>query len=340
MKLNNGIEIKNFGKPYFIAELNSSHFGDINKAKEMIIEAKNAGVDCVKFQSWTPETLYSETYYEQNPIARRFVKKFSFNSEELKELASYSNSNGISFSSTPYSIEEVDFLLNECNVPFVKIASMEINNIPYLKYIAETGSSIILSTGMADLKEIVKAVDTITQTGNKNLCVLHCVSIYPCPSENINLRNIETLRDHFKNISIGYSDHTIGNEVPIAAVAMGAPIIEKHFTLDSSAIGMDNQMATEPKAFKNMIDLCNSAFASLGSLSRVVSDEELSQRVNMRRSVVTKMHIKKGEKISLDNIEFKRPGDGISPEHASEILGKVVNKDIEGDHVIYFNDLE
>lgn len=340
MKFNDGREIVNYGKPYFIAELNSSHFGDITKAKEMISEAKNSGIDCVKFQSWTPETLYSQTYYKQNPIAKRFVKKFSFNNLELKELASFANENEISFASTPYSTQEVNFLLNECDVPFIKIASMEINNLPYIEYIAKTGSAIILSTGMADMEEIANAVNTIINTGNTNLCVLHCVSIYPCPSENINLRNIYTLRENFKDIPIGYSDHTIGNEVPISSVALGVPVIEKHFTLDNSTIGMDNQMATEPDEFKEMIRLCGSAYASLGSEQRTVSEEELVQRLNMRRSVVSKSFIKKGEKISIDNIDFKRPGDGISPEKVSNIIGKVANKDIEEDHVIYLHDID
>jgi sialic acid synthase SpsE len=340
MKLNNGIEISNFGKPYYIAELNSSHFGDMDKAKNMISEAKKSGIDCVKFQSWTPDTLYSQTYYEQNPIAKRFVKKFSFSPEELKELSVFSNSIDISFASTPYSKEEVDFLIHECKVPFIKIASMEINNLPYLEYIAKTGSAIILSTGMAEFEEIKKGVETIIASGNRNLCVLHCVSIYPCPPENINLNNILTLRDEFKGIPIGYSDHTIGHEVPIASIAMGSPIIEKHFTLDNSAIGMDNQMATEPESFRNMIDLCNNAYKSLGLHERLVSSEELSQRLNMRRSIVSKNLIKKGQKISGSDIVFKRPGDGISPDEISDVIGKFAKNDIDEDHVIYMDDIE
>ena len=243
MKLNNGVVIENHGRPYFIAELNTSHFGKVETAMEMIDAAKAAGVDCVKFQSWSANTLYSNTYYRQNPVARRFVDKFSFGPEKLKQLADYARTRGIAFASTPYSTDEADFLLKECAVPFIKIASMEINNLPYLEYIARTGSAIILSTGMADQEEITRAVRCIREAGNENVAVLHCVSIYPAEPSTINLNNMLTLRQLYQGLPIGYSDHTVGIETPIAAVALGAPIVEKHFTLDSKKIGMDNQMA-------------------------------------------------------------------------------------------------
>jgi len=335
MKLNNGVEIKNYGKPYFIAELNTSHFGDLEIAKDMIASAKDAGVDCVKFQSWSADTLYSSTYYRQNPIAKRFVDKFSFSSEQLKMLADFAHSCGVGFASTPYSTSEVDFLINECNVPFIKIASMEINNYPYLEYVARTGSAIILSTGMADRDEIDRAVRCILDAGGENICVLHCVSIYPAEPSTINLNNIVTFRDEFDDISIGYSDHTIGIEVPIAAIALGSPVIEKHFTLDSKKIGMDNQMAMEPNDFKAMIKSCNLAWESLGAFERVVSKAELEQRINMRRSIVSKVHIPSGTVIQLDHLDFKRPGDGMSPAEIGRVVGKMAIEDIVQDEVIY-----
>jgi len=335
MKLNNGVVIENGGKPYFIAELNTSHFGNVETAKQMIAAAKAAGCDCAKFQSWSANTLYSNTYYRQNPVAKRFVDKFSFSSAQQKELADYAREQGIAFASTPYSAAEVDFLLDQCAVPFIKIASMEINNYPYLEYIARTGSAIILSTGMADQEEITRAVDCIRGAGNDNVCVLHCVSIYPAEPATINLHNIPTLRSLYPGLPIGYSDHTLGLETPIAAVALGAPIIEKHFTLDAKKIGMDNQMAMEPDSFAAMIRGCHAAWESLGSYQRVVSEAELAQRRNMRRSIVSKRPIAAGAVITLDDLDFKRPGDGYSPAEIALVVGKTAAQDIAADEVIY-----
>lgn len=335
MKLNDGTIIQNNGKPYFIAELNTSHFGNIETAKKMIDAAKETGCDCVKFQSWSASTLYSNTYYRQNPVAKRFVDKFSFSSLQLKVLADYARSIGISFASTPYSSGEVDFLLEQCSVPFIKIASMEINNYPYLEYIARTGTAIILSTGMADQEEITKAVRCIVDTGNTNLCVLHCVSIYPAEPSTINLNNILTFRQLYDGLPIGYSDHTVGIETPIAAVALGSPVIEKHFTLDSKKIGMDNQMAMEPDDFRSMILSCNTAWSALGRYQRLVSESEVEQRANMRRSIVSKHPIKAGTIIDMADLDFKRPGDGYSPAEVELVLGKIAIQDINEDEVIY-----
>lgn len=335
MEFNDGRVIESFGPPYFVAELNTSHFGDVETAKRMIDAALEVGCDCVKFQSWSPDTLYSTTYYKKNPIARRVVARFSFSLEKQKELSDYSRSRGIAFSSTPYSNREVDFLIKECSVPFIKIASMEINNYPYLEYVARTGSAIVLSTGMADLLEIEQAIDCIRRAGNKRLCVLHCVSVYPALPEDINLNNITELRRLFPELPIGYSDHTIGTATPVAAVALGAAIIEKHFTLDSARIGMDNQMAMEPGQFREMVTACNSAWSSLGRSDRVVSPSEMAQRVNMRRSIVSRRFIGKGETISIGDIDFKRPGDGFSPGQVSSVIGKQATQDIGSDEVIY-----
>lgn len=340
MKLNNNIVIENFGKPYFIAEVNTSHFGCVDTAKKMIDAAKDSGCDCVKFQSWSSDTLYSNTYYRRNPIAKRFVDKFSLPPDKLIVLADYAQSKGVSFASTPYSSEEADFLIRHCNVPFIKIASMEINNYPYLEYIARTGSAIILSTGMADQNEIERAVTCIRESGNENLCILHCVSIYPAEPLTINLNNILSLRRRFDSLPIGYSDHTIGIGTPIAAVALGAPVIEKHITLDSTKIGMDNQMAMEPDDFRCMIKSCHEAWQSLGKYERVVSESEFSQRVQMRRSVVSSRRIPAGAIVALDDLDFKRPGDGFSPAEIDLVVGKRTINDIPPNEVIYRDMIE
>lgn len=335
MKLNNGRIVTSGEEPYFIAEVNTSHFGDIEIAQQLVQSAKETGCDCVKFQSWSAESLYSNTHYERNPIAKRFVQKFSLTPEEQQHLASFSNHKGISFASTPYSAKEVDFLLERCDVPFIKIASMEINNTPLLKYIGATKSAIVLSTGMADIEEIDGAVEALLSTNNSQLCIMHCVSIYPAENETINLNNILLLRERYPGIDIGYSDHTLGYEVPIASVALGAAIVEKHFTLDSKRIGMDNQMAMEPEDFKTMITQCKSAWKSLGSRTRQVSNDELTQRRNMRRSIVSARTIPKGKKIEYSDLAFKRPGDGYPPSQLNQVVGKIAKQDIGGDEVIY-----
>jgi len=335
VELNDGRLIDNFCQPYFIAEMNTSHFGDLGIAMRMVDMALEAGCDCVKFQSWSAESLYSKTYYKNNPIARRVVDKFSFSLDDQKKLSDYARMRGVAFSSTPYSREEVDFLVKECAVPFVKIASMEINNYSYLEYIGKTGSAILLSTGMADAHEIQSAVDCIESTGNRRLCILHCVSVYPAAPEIINLNNMPEMRRLYPQCPIGYSDHTIGLATPVAAVALGAAVIEKHFTLDASRIGMDNQMAMEPGLFADMVTACKTAYVSLGNSSRSVLDSELAQRVNMRRSIVSKREIARGGVIGINDIDFKRPGDGFSPGQVGEVVGRVAIQDIGSDEVIY-----
>jgi sialic acid synthase SpsE len=337
--LNNKKVIGEDHEPYFIAELNTSHFGDVEKAKKMIDMVKECGGDCVKFQSWSEHTLYSNEYYKENPIARRFVKKFSMSEVELKELSEYSRSIGIDFASTPYSKEEVDFLINECQVPFIKVASMDINNYPYLRYLAKSKSAIILSTGMADFEEIVKAVDVLEAAGAENVCVLHCVSIYPLNPELANLNNIKTLQDTFKRQPIGYSDHTLGIDVGTASVALGACVIEKHVTLDKTIIGMDNQMAIERDELKQMVTSVKNVFRSLGKANREVSEEELVQRTKMRRSLVAGVDLNEGDVLTEANLGAKRPGTGISVSEWDSFIGKKLNKKLEKDSLISPDDL-
>lgn len=339
MILENGRVIENFDRPYFVAEMNSSHNGNLDVAIKMIDEAVMCGCDAVKFQSWTRDSLYSKNYYEDNPIAGRMVEKFSFSSRELKLLADYSIEKKIDFSSTPYSKEEVDFLIEECNVPFIKIASMDINNYPFLEYIARKNKPMILSTGMADNNEIKKAVKVITNTGNNNLCMLHCVSIYPVDNAYVNLNNMISLRNEFEQYAVGYSDHTISEVASICAVANGAAIIEKHFTLDNSKMGWDNQMACEPLEFKRMVTMCKEAFDTLGSYSRNVSEKELEQRKKMRRSIVATCFLKKGHIITNDDLDAKRPAIGIAPDYQDSIVGKKVTRDIEKDEIIFSTDI-
>ena len=332
--LQNGRRVGDFIQPYFVAELNTSHFGDLGIAKNMIDKAKLAGCDCVKFQSWSADTLYSQSFYEQNPIAKRMVKKFSLSEMNLKELSDYCVQTEIDFASTPYSLKEAKFLVSECSVPFIKIASMELNNLPYLVSLGELGVPLILSTGMGSINEIIAATEAILSTGNERLIILHCAAVYPSPPNIIRLNNILGLRSEFPLHPIGYSDHSEGIEIPTASVALGACLIEKHFTLDRSRIGMDNQMATEPDQMEEMVRACLSVYQALGGGSRILGVKEKEQISRMRRSLVAKTKLHIGDTISDENVEFKRPGDGIPPSKFFELVGKKVVNEIKAGDLI------
>ncbi len=337
--LRNGRRVGDYMRPYIVAELNTSHFGDMDLARSMIDKAQTAGCDCVKFQSWSAETLYCESYYKENAIAKRIIKKFSLDEAQLKELSKYAASLDMDFASTPYSIEEAEFLVADCDVPFVKIASMELNNLPYLTQLGNLGVPLILSTGMGTLEEIIEAVRTIEATGNRQLIILHCTSVYPASPEIIRLQNIVGLRSEFPQYPIGYSDHSTGIEIPVASVALGACLIEKHFTLDSTRIGMDNQMATEPEEMGAMTRACHRVHEAMGGTGRLLGTEELGQVSKMRRSIVTKQSLKAGHILTAADLEARRPGTGIAPMHLEAVLGKELNQDIDAETVLTWQSL-
>lgn len=326
-------------KPYFVAEMNTSHFGDIDNAKEMIKSALDCGFDCVKFQSWTSGSLYSVEFLRENPVAARFLKKYALSPDKLKELSIYCEKVGIEFSSTPYSPSEVDFLVDDCKASFVKIASMDLNNHAFLNYISSKKVPIVLSTGMATMEEIDRAVSEIWKEALESLCILHCVSLYPTPSHLVNLKNIPTLIERFPELKVGYSDHTEDIETAIGSVALGASLVEKHFTLNKKKIGMDNQMASEPELLKEMILKCKSVYHSLGTKERRISNEEQVQKEKMRRSIVaaTELPIKN---LSINDLELKRPGNGMPAEKVSEILGRRLKTPKMKGSIILSSDVE
>lgn len=321
-------------KPYIVAELNSSHRGKVEIARQMIDVAKECGCNAVKFQSWTADSLYCKNYYDENPLSKRMVKGFSMASSALKDLADYCHEIGIDFSSTPYSKAEVDFMVEECAPAFIKIASMDINNISLLKYIAGKKLPIVLSTGMATIEEMEAAVQIIESEGNKDVCILHCVSVYPVETSEVNLRNMIMLKDKFPYCNVGYSDHTLGCEVSCAAVGLGADLIEKHFTLDNSVIGWDNQMATEPAEMKDLVIKCRSVYSAMGNYERVISDKEHEQRKKMRRSIIASHDLKMGHIIAEEDLDAKRPGTGISIDLYREIIGKKLKHNVNKDELI------
>ncbi|NQZ70907.1 MAG: N-acetylneuraminate synthase family protein [Lentisphaeria bacterium] len=331
--------LQDYGEPYIVAELNSSHRGDVALARNMIESAKKAGCSCVKFQSWSTESLYSKTYYRENPIAHRFIDKFALEEDQLKELANYCKECDIDFTSTPYSKKEVDFLVEKCDVPYIKIASMELNNYQFLDYIARKEVAIVLSTGMGTMDEIQKAVQTIVSAGNEDICLLHCVSMYPPKISTIRLNNIQGLRNEFSDFPIGFSDHSNGTEMCIAAVALGAAMIEKHFTLDKSIIGMDNQMATEPEEMAALVQNCHNVYNALGETERIVTIDEHEQRKKMRRSIVATKDLKSGMVLQEEDLDTTRPGTGIPPEEIKRLLGKKLKNDVEADTLIFHEDI-
>jgi N-acetylneuraminate synthase len=230
-------------------------------------------------------------------------------------------------------------MLDELKVPFFKVASMDLNNLSFLEYIAEKGKTIILSTGMGSLAEIETAINIIYDTGNEEVILLHCIAVYPPEDKIINLRNIEMLNKTF-SIPVGFSDHTIGTSIPLAAITLGAKVIEKHFTLDKTMPGWDHAVSANPEEMKIIVEEGEKIITALGKYTRVISKVEINQRNSFRTSIVSKQKLRKGEVMKESKLNFKRPGTGIRPDEVKYILGRKVNKDINEDEIIKWEDLD
>jgi len=342
-------QLLNRKSPYIIAEIGSNHNGDINLAKKLIDTAKECGSNAVKFQSWTPESLIAKEEYDRNTkyndspkkhfgSLREMVEKYYLREEQHFELNEYCIAKGIDFCSSAFSFEEVDLLI-KLDVPFIKIASMDINNLPLLKYAAKKGKPIILSTGMAEISEIDNAIKTIEAEKNFQIVLLHCISIYPPKFEDINLNNITMLKQTF-GYPVGFSDHSLGIHIPLAAATLGACIIEKHFTLDKNMPGWDHEISADPAELKNIVSYVKDISLSLGSFKRVVSEDEIAKRTKLRRSIVLAKNMKKGDIINESDILYKRPGTHISPDKWQYVVGKRLNKDMNADELLKWEDLE
>lgn len=323
-----------------IAEAGVNHNGDIETAKKLIIAAKNAGADIVKFQTAKLDSLvsseaemadYQKTNMESEMTQKEMLKKLLLPFEDFKVLSDYCKLVGIEFLSTPFDLESIDFL--EPLVNFWKIPSGEITNYPYLKKIAETNKPIVMSTGMCTLTEIDDAVKVLKENGAGKIALLHCNTQYPTPYEDVNLNAMDTLKNRY-NCEIGYSDHTQGIEVSIAAVAMGATIIEKHFTLDRNQKGPDHKASLEVSELADMISKIRNIEKALGKSDKLPSASE-SANINVaRKSIVAKRDIKKGDIFTEENITTKRPGTGISPMKWEEIIGTEAIRDFSKDKLI------
>lgn len=326
---------------FIIAEAGVNHNGKLELAKQLVNKAKDAGVDCIKFQTFISENLVSKfankADYQKQPADSGenqldMLRKLELSFDEFIELDAYCTSRKIQFLSTPFDFESIDFLDN-LDMGIWKIPSGEINNLPYLIKIAKTHKPIILSTGMSTLEEVGEAMDVLNAHGGGTITILHCTTEYPAPFLDVNLKAMDTLRQKFK-VSVGYSDHTIGIEIPIAAVVMGATIIEKHFTLDRNMEGPDHQASLEPHELKSMVSAIRNVELAMGSSDKKPAESEKKNMTIARKSIIACHNIKEGELFTENNITVKRPGNGISPMQWFEVIGKKAVRDFEEDELI------
>jgi N,N'-diacetyllegionaminate synthase len=332
-------------KVLIIAEAGVNHNGDINIAKQLIDVAVDAGVDFVKFQTFKAENLVSDSAKKadyqientQNATETQFqmLKKLELSHEQHLELLDYCKIKKISFFSTAFDLESLEYL-KKLGFEMVKIPSGEITNLPYLKKAAQLFSKVIISTGMSTLNEIESALNVFLSTGTKkeNIYILHCNTEYPTPMKDVNLLAMLTIKNEL-NVQIGYSDHTLGIEVPIAAVALGAKVIEKHFTLDRSLPGPDHKASLEPKELKEMVLAIRKVeLAISGSGFKEPSESEKKNIEIARKSIVAKIDIKSGDVFTIENITSKRPGNGLSPMLWDNVIGKKATQDYKPDEQI------
>ncbi len=323
-----------------IAEAGVNHNGELSNAIKLIDEAKRAGADIVKFQTFEADKLASKNaemaiYQKENlgtdQSQRTMLQKLMLKQEEYRILADHCRMVGIEFLSTPFDISSIHFLDGIVNI--WKIPSGEITNYPYLVEIAKTGKNVILSTGMSTMNEVDAALNVLKSNGAGKISLLHCTTNYPTPMEDVNLNAMLTMREHC-HCEVGYSDHTKGIEVAIAAVAMGASIIEKHFTLDRTMEGPDHAASLEPYELKQMIDSIRNIELALGNGQKAPSKSELINIGVVRKSIVAARNIKAGEFFTADNLTTKRPGTGINPMRWNEIIGTKSTRNYSEDDLI------
>lgn len=328
-------------KVLIIAEAGVNHNGDIRIAKRLADEAKKAGADIVKFQTAKLSSLVSKfadmAEYQKENIGeemtqQEMLRKLLLTYEEFEVLASYCEKIGIRFLSTPFDLDSIEFL-KELGCDIWKIPSGEITNLPYLEKIAETHKPVILSTGMCTLEEVEDAVRILKRTGAGDITLLHCTTQYPTPYDEVNLKAMLTLKEKF-NCMVGYSDHTKGIEVPVAAVAMGAKVIEKHFTLDKNMEGPDHKASLEPQELQTMITAIRNIEKAIGNGEKLPTKSEIANKTVARKSIIALKNIKKGEELTTENLTTKRPGNGISPMKWYEVLGTKAVRDFQEDELI------
>jgi N,N'-diacetyllegionaminate synthase len=334
---------KNSTDPLIIAEAGVNHNGDLNLALEMVEVAADAGADFIKFQTFKADRLATSFAIQADyqiantnilETQRQMLLKLELDEIAHEQIMQHCSKCGIGFLSTPYDENSLDFLLS-LGISLIKIPSGEITNLPYLRRIAQLGLPVILSTGMSEMSEVRDAIQVLQQGGVKHsdLTVLHCTTDYPTKMIDVNLRAMTALQREFK-VRVGYSDHTMGIEVATAAVAMGASVIEKHFTLDRSLPGPDHAASLEPAELKSMVYAIRNVAAALGDGFKAPRPAEVKNRLVARKSIVASCDIKSGELFSVENITTKRPGTGISPMLWDDVIGRKASKDFKIDDLI------
>lgn len=327
-------------KVYIIAEAGVNHNGSFELACKLVDVAKTAGADCIKFQTFKSNNLVSHNAQKadyQKSTTREgsqvdMLKELELSYDEFRMLKDYCDKVGICFLSTPFDFESIHFL-NSIDMPFWKVPSGEVTNYPYLVELAKTGKPVLMSTGMCDMDEIVAAINVLKNNGTKEIKLLHCNTEYPTPYEDVNLKAMQTLKNVF-GYEVGYSDHTKGIEVPVAAVALGATVIEKHFTLDRDMEGPDHKASLEPDELTAMVSSIRHTEKAIGTGNKMPSPSEKKNITIARKSIVATKKIKMGEVLTKDNITVKRPGTGISPMKWNEVLGTKAIRDFEEDELI------
>lgn len=328
---------------FIIAEAGVNHNGSIDLAYKLIDVAYESGADAIKFQTFLAENLvlkdtqkadYQKQYMTQNESQFEMIRKLELGVEDHKKLMSYCNKKGIEFISSPFDNESIR-LLDKLQLETFKIPSGEINNLPYLRRIGAIDKKLILSTGMSTLNEIEDALEILISAGTlkNNITILHANTMYPTPMEDVNLRAMQTIKNKFE-VDVGYSDHTLGIEVDIAAVAMGATVIEKHFTLDKAMEGPDHKASLDPLELKEMITAIRNIEKALGNGFKTITKSEEPNMDYVRKSIVAKKDISKGEIFTDDNITTKRPASGISPMKWDSIIGKAANRNYSKDDLL------
>lgn len=326
-----------------IAEAGVNHNGSLEMAMQLIEKAAEAGVDYVKFQTFKSEKLVSRhatkaEYQKANTDGEdsqlKMLQQLELSPDDHLQLIEHCNHCGIKFLSTAFDLDSIDFL-DSLNLDLWKIPSGEITNLPYLRRIAQKGSRVIMSTGMCDPEDIEAALNVLTTNGTplENITLLHCNTEYPTPWNDVNLRAMHDIAKRF-NVPVGYSDHTKGIEVPIAAVALGATVIEKHFTLDNNLPGPDHKASLEPQQLKAMVDAIRHIEQALGNGVKQISESERKNIAIARKSIVAASEIKKGELFTEENLSVKRPGGGISPMKWDEVIGTTATRNYQPDELI------
>lgn len=326
---------------YIIAEI-GGNFTTFEEAKKLVDGALYAGVDAVKLQTYRADTVSSKKAMFDMENTGKISQHELFKQYEVSEdlhikVIDYIKQTGLDWFSTPAHKTDADMLI-KLGMKYHKVGADDAVNLPFLKYLAKTNMPILLSSGLCTLDEVRESVKTILEVGNDKLVLFHTVSNYPTHDEDVNLNALNTLKQEFPNLIIGFSDHSIGPVASIAAASMGAKVIERHFTYDKNAEGPDHMLSSDPEEMKYLVETIRKIEIMRGSGAKEPTGQELQNRVNNRKSIVANFDIKEGEALTLENIDIKRPGSGIEPKHFEDILGKVATRDIKAEDILSWGD--